>query len=106
MSEYNQLVVWVGVILKEAEYPSFIEQMKEEIGTRIEVRESFTTDPTPNMPDTGGRYDLIFAVHEDDISSFAIKRLQIGGMSWWEDYLDNNPNIVPEDILEKYPRTW
>jgi hypothetical protein len=68
------------------------------------------------MPGTGGRNDVVFAVHQDDIKTFAVPRLSIG-VRWVEDVLDNetrhnleaNParpfhSIYPAHIKEY--RTW
>ncbi len=60
------------------------------------------------VPETGGRHDVFFAVHNDDVMRFAIPRLQMG-IRWIEDVLENEAretehSIYPERVKEY--RTW
>ena len=78
-------------------------QYLEEIETLPDRDEDGVEDP-----DTGGRNDLLFAVHEDDVMEFAVPRLQIG-IRWIEDAVGewNNKNgyiIYPERVKEY--RIW
>jgi hypothetical protein len=59
------------------------------------------------VPGTGRRNDLFFYVHSDDISGFAVKRLQIG-IRWWEDMIvyNDNAHLYSEEFIKEHPPTW
>lgn len=114
---YTQLCVWPGCIVipvgmlpgsekakeKIAEFESF---MKEQFNARIKYVEEVKTNPTPGESGTGGRDDLFFYVHTEDIDHFAIPRLQ-AGIRWWEDVLGNGNGVLyPQSFLDKYPKRW
>ena len=54
----------------------------------------------------GGRQDVLFYIHDEDVKKFAMYRLKREGMSWWEDAIDNENKIFPERILDKYEYSW
>lgn len=108
---YNQVCVWPGTILPETHIEKFVAHFKEN-GFRIQHLETLRTRPDHDasgnkIEGTGGRSDVLFAIHNDDIMKFAIPRLQMG-IRWIEDVLDNEP----EDVPSLYPqrvveyRTW
>lgn len=104
---FSQLCVWEGVIVGEDRVNEFIEWISETFdGVRVQYAEEVKTLPTPGVPDTGGRNDIFFYVHEEDILKFAVPRLAYG-IRWWEDVLGNgNEYLYTEDILNKYEKTW
>ena len=78
--------------------------MLEEFHTRIKFAEEVITNAGDGGE--GGRHDLFFYVHSDDIGKFAIPRLQ-AVIRWWEDVISNKShNIYPKEIIEKYKTTW
>lgn len=108
---YNQVCVWPGTILPETHIEKFVTHFKEN-GFRIQHLETLRTRPDHDgsgneIEGTGGRSDVLFAIHNDDVMKFAIPRLQMG-IRWIEDVLDNEP----EDVPSLYPqrvveyRTW
>ena len=102
---YNQVCVWPGTVLKEDQVGDFVSHFAEN-GFRIQHLETVITAPDVGDPESGGRHDLLFAVHDEDIMRFAIPRLQMG-IRWIEDALDNesdNHSIYPERVKEY--RTW
>ena len=106
MSKFNQLCVWPATIVGNDQIKEFTNFFKKEMGVRVKFLEEVKTLPTPNVPDTGGRNDVFFFVHDDDIMKFAVPRLQIG-IRWWEDVLGNGNGVLyPENVLAKYPKTW
>jgi hypothetical protein len=115
MKNFNQLCIWPGTILETEEGKISFEDFETWVannfnGVRIKMMEEVKTLPDMEdgvpVPDTGGRNDLFFYVHDEDIPKFAVARLQ-AGIRWWEDVLGNgNGDIYPEEILEKYPKTW
>jgi hypothetical protein len=104
---FSQVAIWPGTTLEENQVDDFVKFFADE-GFRIQYLEEVTTAPDQNggepVPDTGGRVDQFFAVHGDDISKFAVWRLQLG-IRWIEDAISSvngyqsNP-IYPERVLE------
>lgn len=109
-SKFNQLCVWQGVIEPDSakELEDYIEQQFN--GVRIKYAETVITMPDLKdgevVKETGGRSDVFFYVHSDDISKFAVPRL-MAGIRWWEDVLSNGGGkLYPDSILTKYPKNW
>ena len=83
------------------------------MGVRIKFKCEVETLPDIEngkaVPDTGGRNDLFFYVHEDDIPKFALPRLQMG-IRWWEDVISynriNNEHLYTDEFIEANPPTW
>ena len=111
---YNQLCVMPGVTLGD-ESPIQFENhfFKGVLGKpfRIKYERAVTTLPDKDedgeyLLDTGGRPDLLFFVHDEDIDSFSIPRLSLG-IRWWEDFLNNGGDqIYPKAIINMYPKRW
>lgn len=106
MENFNQLCVWEGTVVGADEVKTFEDWVQSEFGVRAKYSEEVLTLPTPGEEGTGGRNDLFFCIHDEDVSKFAIARL-VYGIRWWEDVLGNgNEDLYPQEILEKYPKTW
>ena len=109
---YDQVCVWPGTIVAENEVESFVNFFKE-LGYRIQYLETIVTGPDTDedgvpVACTGGRTDIFFAVHKEDVMRFAIPRLRMG-IRWIEDVLDNEArtsacSIYPYRVKEY--RTW
>lgn len=97
---YTQLCVLQGIA---DPLPDLKPLLEAEFGIRVQMAEEFTTTPDSFGP--GGRRDVLFYVHDEDVQRFAIPRLQYG-IRWWEDVLLNGPDHVPAHIVDKYPDTW
>ncbi len=111
--KYRQLAVWAAVVLEDDEVEDFTEFMQENLDTRVKFSETVYTLPSMDdgepVPDTGGRADLFFYVHNDDIPAFAIKRFALGDgcPRWWEDVLGNGDgDLYTQEVHSKYPKTW
>ena len=110
--DYNQVCVWPGTILPETHIEKFVKHF-EENGFRIQHLETLRTGPDLDstgkpIDGTGGRSDVLFAIHNDDVMKFAIPRMQMG-IRWIEDVLDNEArandySIYPARVQEY--RTW
>lgn len=115
---FTQVVVWPGTIVLPEQIDMFIGWLSYVFHTRVQYLESIITKPDfgDSGPNAGGREDVIFAVHQDDIRGFAIQRLD-AGMHWVEDVLDNEHrrnieqgiadpfySIYPDHVKEY--RTW
>lgn len=107
--KYNQLCVWPGTILDDVSIKEFENWFKGR-GFRIRFCEVVVTLPDvvdgKKVKGTGGRHDVFFYIHDDDILKFSLPRLGMG-IRWWEDVLDNGDGcIYPKSVLEKYPYSW
>lgn len=108
--QYQQVCIWPATYLGGETAEDFEKWFEEEFKTRVQYLETVTTGPDLHpetrepVPGTGGRTDIFFAIHEDDIKHFALRRFQIGA-SWLEDVVadingyNNNP-IYPERVLK------
>ena len=106
MENFNQVCVWEGTVVGANEVGSFENWVQLEFGVRAKYSEEVLTLPTPGEEGTGGRNDLFFRIHDEDVQKFSIARL-VYGIRWWEDVLGNgNEELYPQGILEKYPKTW
>ena len=109
--DYAQLVVWAGTTLGEASKEDFVKFIMDKLGCRAKFAEEVVTLPDKDadgydVDGTGGRHDLFFYIHNEDLGKFAIPRFQFG-MRWWEDVLLNGGgSIYSQEILDRYPFTW
>jgi hypothetical protein len=111
-NNYTQLCVWQGVVLDGFTTEEFVAWMKENFNARIKFECELRTLPDLDdygnpIEDTGGRNDVFFYVHTDDIPHFAVPRLK-AGIRWWEDVVGYNDNkhLYPKDFLEQHELTW
>lgn len=80
--------MWHGTTMGDSTPADFEQFILDELGARAQFIGVYETLPTPSEPDSGGRSDLVFAVHEDDIPKFAPRRFMYD-MRWVDDVLDN-----------------
>jgi hypothetical protein len=104
---FTQVCVWPGTVLGADNVAEFEQFFKDEMGTRVQYLEEILTYPDIKdgmiVDGTGGRNDLFFAVHDEDIGKFAIPRLTMG-IRWYEDVVDNGGlKLYPNpDKVNKY----
>ncbi len=104
--EFNQVCIWEGTVVGESEIQNFENWLMENFGVRGKYCEEVLTLSTPGQSGTGGRNDLFFVIHNEDIRKFSIPRLSYG-IRWWEDVLENGNGVLySEEILQKYPKRW
>jgi len=111
--KFNQLCVWPGTLLEENQIPDFINFFKDEMGVRVEYKTTLITKPDLDgngneEPETGGRHDVFFYIHDEDIPLFAVPRLSLG-IRWWEDvirYNENSSHLYPQEFIQDNPPTW
>ncbi len=109
-NHFTQLCCWPGTFVGIGGIKKFESEMESEMGVRVKYAEEVVTFPDYNngygAKDTGGRNDLLFYIHSEDIPKFAVPRLGLG-IRWWEDVIRNvDANIYPAEITNKYQRTW
>lgn len=116
---FSQVCVWPGIVIcGQGKEPSaedietFTQFFADEFGVRVQYLEQVTTLPDLTLlgnpiPETGGRNDILFAVHLDDIERFVTKRFAIGAR-WIEDVLavhNHGRHMYDCDRLDRY-KTW
>jgi hypothetical protein len=100
---YKTLCVMPGTVLGMEQVPEFEAFFLESEGVRVRYLEEVITGPSIDgdglpIPETGGRNDVIFAVHDDDVSKFALRRFA-HGVRWLDDVLDTDAPIYPEHLV-------
>lgn len=105
---YTQVCVMEGVIVHDDQVDEFVSKLTELFGCRFKFLEQFTTLPDREwgepVPGTGGRSDVLFYVHTDDIGRFAVPRL-LYGIHWIEDVfanMDGKNNVYYPERLRSY----
>jgi len=101
---YQQVCIWPGTLMGDST-PEDFEKHFSDLGFKVQFLEEIETKPDVQDPyNTGGRHDVFFAIHNDDVLRFAIPRLAMG-IRWIEDStaeINNyhlNP-IYPERVLK------
>lgn len=105
--QFKQLCVWEGVTLEGDTEENFIKFCKDEFDVRVKFCEEAITNGSIERNEEGGRHDLLFYVHNDDMKKFITKRL-VYGIRWWEDVVsyNNGTYLYSQDILQKYAVNW
>ena len=107
---FTQVCVWGSTIVGESKIKEFEGMIKDQFNVRIKYIEEIKTFPDRdasgnNVEGTGGRSDVFFSIHEDDISSFAVKRLTFDPpIRWIEDVIANEKQ-ANDGVISIYPET-
>ena len=104
--EFNQVCIWPATLIGQDKIEEFKNFMKDTFDVRIQYLEEIKTFPDKDDPKTGGRNDVFFSVHNDDIGKFSVPRLS-AGIRWIEDVLSKGnyrDPIYPKRVF-KY-KTW
>ncbi|MDD4779210.1 MAG: hypothetical protein PHT02_01210 [Tissierellia bacterium] len=106
-NNFKQLCVWQGFALGNHSIADFEEHMKNTFDVKIKFAEEVETNGSEARNEEGGRHDLLFYIHDEDISKFAVKRLAYG-IRWWEDVVLYNDGayLYNQEILDKYSVKW
>lgn len=108
-NNFTQLCVWEGTLLGGPSTDSdavkqFVNFIEGEFGVRIKFEAQVFT--LPGRDGEGGRSDLFFYIHNDDIPKFAVRRFKYR-IRWWEDVLRNgNEELYTEEFLLAHSKTW
>ena len=89
--EFEQVCVWPGTVVGKEKIEDFERFIEDIFKTRIQYLEEISTFPDTDSTgkvdsETGGRNDVFFAIHNEDVGKFAVPRLQYG-IRWIEDVL-------------------
>ena len=113
-SKFNQVCVWGSTIVGKEKVKQFEDFMKSEYEIRVKYLEEIKTLPDMKngipVNSTAGRNDVLFAIHRDDIKTFAGKRFSMEPpVRWIEDVRGNekrrNGDSVYPESVRKY-LTW
>jgi hypothetical protein len=106
-NKFNQLCVWPGTVLGDNTIENFEQFFKDEFDARVKYAEEVITNGSIERNEEGGRNDLLFFIHDEDVSKFAVKRLAYG-IRWWEDVVSYNDGayLYKQEVLDKYPVMW
>ena len=104
-TDFGQVCVWQGVLVGEENKVAFVEHFAKNFNARVQYLEEIKT--SSGQGGEGGRNDVFFSIHEDDLTGdFCVRRLALG-IRWLEDVLDNQEvgdEIYPERVKDY--RTW
>lgn len=101
---FSQVCVWEGTSLGQS-LPADVEKFFADAGFRVQYLENILTNPDLDelgrpVPETGGRDDMLIAVHNDDIPKFAMARFHYG-IRWIEDVtsrVNRGDHLYPEYV--------
>lgn len=98
---HTQVCVWQGVLMKEEDQEDFEKRIKDKFDTRVKYLETIVTKADKTGP--GGRSDIFFSVHEDDIEKFCILKVKMKAR-WIEDVLSivNGGKSLYPSRVQKY----
>jgi hypothetical protein len=98
--DHKQVCVWPGTEIEEDQVEDFENWILGEFDTRIKYLETIVTKPDKTGP--GGRMDVFFSIHNDDIAKFIGPKMQIEAR-WVEDVLangNNNQQLYPKRVMK------
>ena len=105
---FTQVCVWPATELGDNTPAKFEQFIKDTFGVRAQYLENIKTNPdikkSVAVPGTGGRDDLFFAIHNEDLGKFAIPRLQYG-IRWIEDVYGNGRGYIYPKRVKQY-KSW
>ena len=113
MKNYTQLCCWPATEMGDKTSKELKKFFMDEMNTRIKYKCVVLTKPDVcenghEQPNTGGRSDLFFYVHQDDVNHFAAPRFKYG-IRWWEDvikYNKGNRHLYTKEFLKENQPTW
>jgi len=73
-NNFNQLCVWLGTMLGDNTEEDFVNFIKKEFDVRAKFAEIVVTNGSIERNEEGGRHDLLFFVHNEDVGKFAVKK--------------------------------
>ena len=96
---FTQVYVWPGTLLPESDISKFIDWLSSQFGVRGQYLETIVTLPRDeDGPESGGRHDVFFSVHDDDLPQFSVPRLEWGIFHVESIFLNLGHKAYPERI--------
>ena len=102
---YKIAVMWHDACFDPTRLAAFKRLFKEEFGLAHDIRwiGEVITFKTPGVPDTGGRHDVAFLVHEDDIPKISVThRLELGFRWFWDVIGNGDSRLYPLHFRRAY----
>ena len=96
MENYKQLVIWLGTIVGKENIEEFENYFKSEFGFKVKYHSEF------KLLNENQNNCVLFYIHSKCIPKFSIYRLQTNDLKWFEDYVENNPLEISDDIWNLY----
>lgn len=94
---YDIKVIWMGTVLGDATVEEFETFFLEELGFHVKYNKEFEM-----IGEYEGLHCTMFNLCGKEASKFAMFRIQTGDMKWFEDFVENNRESIPEDIFSEY----
>jgi hypothetical protein len=95
LENYNILALWPSIVVQKDDEDS-VQEFMSNMGCKHPIKLVGCVETLPDWherndeePTTGGRIDLAFYFHSEDIYRIAVRRLQ-HGIRWWEDVVAND----------------
>lgn len=109
---YSQLCLIRGFEIGIDQIEEFEGIILNKFGVRIKYDVQVKTLPLLDeegyvIPGTGGRNDLFFYIHEEDVEKFSISRMHLG-VRWWEDVIahESNRDSYHPSFIKSRPTIW
>lgn len=104
---YPQVCIWEGINPENFSFKWFTDKMKKDFDVRIICLEVIETRPEIRsarvVEGTGGRFDLFFSVHKQDVDSFNEPKTQYT-MKWVDDEISPAENYKYQPYPERVKR--
>lgn len=102
---FEQNVIWLGTVLGDNSIEDFEKYFLKEFGYHVKYKDEFVLK---NNCFENELNCIIFGICEKEISKFAIFKIKMGDMRWWEDFCNDKimSENTPVEILNKFPKTW
>ena len=96
-----QYIVWDGLSFKQSDMKDIKKFMNENNWGTLVYKYQWKT--LPGFGGSGGRNDVLFLWKgtEIQLSKFSIGRFRLTGVHWLGDYVNNNKQIIPSNVLQK-----
>lgn len=96
----SQYVVWTGLTYSVSDAKYINSFFKDKNWGKLTYKMKFKT--LPGFGGSGGRSDVVFkwSGTSDQLQIFAVGRFNLDGISWVEDYISNNRQIIPAEKLK------
>lgn len=103
---FNQLCVWEGTLMGGSSVEDFEKHAGKILRSRLQFVGEVKTLPLKKDGEpifgTGGRNDLFFKVHDEDIPRLTVEMLRYG-VRWWKDVVkEGQKYLYPKEFLDKH----
>jgi len=97
--DHDQVCVWLATVIQNAKDPMSVEDFEDYMLVELDYRVQYMFEykTLPDNSGEGGRNDVVFALHNDDVNRMMGDRLiRFGGdIKWYNDYKNNYGKQIP-----------